>query len=165
MHLCICLPPLPKVGCPKFLEIRNPWGKKWSQNWTFLLRSGLKSPRKKKVFCCCWFCLIFRGRTGVEPILLHAWSPKNGGWVESIHSPRVDPSCGRADACMRGRVDAWTRQQPSFFFFFFLDKSRKLSKIVSVLQSASVERFDVSRMRDFLSYQNQLSDNFFDFSS
>ena len=27
MHLCICLPPLPEVGCPKFLEIWNPWGK------------------------------------------------------------------------------------------------------------------------------------------
>ena len=37
-----------------------------------------------------------------------------------------------------------------FFIFFFLDKSRNLSKIVSVLRSASVERFDVSRMRDFL---------------
>ena len=44
-------------------------------------------------------------------------------------------------------VDAWTRQPPHFFFF--LDKARKLSKIVSVLQSASFERFDVSRMRDF----------------
>ena len=33
---------------------------------------------------------------------------------------------------------------------FFLDKSRNLSKIVSVLRSASVERFDFSRMRDFL---------------
>ena len=32
---------------------------------------------------------------------------------------------------------------------FFLDKSRNLSKIVSVLLSASVERFFVSRMRDF----------------
>ena len=35
MHLCICLPPLPEVGCPKFLEIRNPWGK-------VLERSGLR---------------------------------------------------------------------------------------------------------------------------
>ena len=34
-------------------------------------------------------------------------------------------------------------------FFLLLDKSRKLSKIVSVLRSASVERFDVSRMQDF----------------
>ena len=32
---------------------------------------------------------------------------------------------------------------------FFKDKSRNLSQIVSVLRSASVERFDVSRMRDF----------------
>ena len=30
-------------------------GKKWSQNWTFLLGRGLKSPRKKKVY----FLLIF----------------------------------------------------------------------------------------------------------
>ena len=38
-----------------------------------------------------------------------------------------------------------------FFLFLFLykDKSRNLSKIVSVLLSASVERVGVSRMRDF----------------
>ena len=84
----------------------------------------------------------------MEPILLDAWSPKNGGWVRSVHRPRVDPSCGRADVCMRRRVDAWTRKPPHFFLLF-LDKSRKLSKILSFLQSASVERFDVSRMRDF----------------
>ena len=47
---------------------------------------------------------------------------------------------------MHGRVDASTAP---FFSFSFLDKSCKLSQIVSVLQSASVERFDVSRMRDF----------------
>ena len=29
------LPPLPKVGCPKFLKIQNPWGK-------VLERSGLR---------------------------------------------------------------------------------------------------------------------------
>ena len=95
-------------------------GKKWSQNWTLLLGSGLKLPRNKK-FVFCWFCLILRGRTGVEPILLHAWRPINKGWV-------------------RGHVDASTA---SFFFsFFLLDKSRKLSKIVLVLQFASVERFN-----------------------
>ena len=32
-------------------------GKKWSNIWKFLFESGLKSPRKKKFFCCCWFCL------------------------------------------------------------------------------------------------------------
>ena len=47
----------------------------------------------------------------------------------------------------RGRVDASTA--PFFFLSFFVDKSQKLSKIVSVLGSASVKRFDVSRMRDF----------------
>ena len=31
-------------------------GKKWSNIWTFLFRSGLKSPRKKKFFFC-RFCL------------------------------------------------------------------------------------------------------------
>ena len=31
-------------------------GKKWSNIWTFLLGSGLKSPRKKSFFFC-WFCL------------------------------------------------------------------------------------------------------------
>ena len=33
-HLTVFLPPLPEVGCPIFLEIRNPWGK-------FMKRSGL----------------------------------------------------------------------------------------------------------------------------
>ena len=37
-----------------------------------------------------------------------------------------------------------------FLFFYFIFFSRNLSKIVSVLLSASVERFDVSRMRDFI---------------
>ena len=26
-RLTVFLPPLPEVGCPVFLEIRNPWGK------------------------------------------------------------------------------------------------------------------------------------------
>ena len=30
-------------------------GKKWSNIWTFLFGSGLKSPRKKRFFC--WFCI------------------------------------------------------------------------------------------------------------
>ena len=31
-------------------------GKKWSQIWTFFFENFQKSPRKKKVFFCCWFC-------------------------------------------------------------------------------------------------------------
>ena len=53
-RLSVLLPPLPEVGCPIFLEIRNPWGKsngkKWSHIWTFLLESCLKLLHKKKVF-------------------------------------------------------------------------------------------------------------------
>jgi hypothetical protein len=33
------LPPLPKVGCPIFLMIQNPWGK-------VIKRSGLKKKKK-----------------------------------------------------------------------------------------------------------------------
>ena len=58
--------------------------------------------------------------------------------------------------CMHGRVYAWTcgrvdASTAPFFLLLFvlLDKSLKLSKILSVLRSASVQRFDVSRMRDF----------------
>ena len=117
-------------------------------------------------------CGALKTRGGCRASIAHAWSPKNGGWVQSVHRPRVEPS--------HGREDEWTRQPPHFFLFFFLkinhatsqklyrsyyphrsrelvspvcgiffDKSRNLSKIVSVLLSASVERFNVSRMRDF----------------
>ena len=34
-RLNVFLPPLPEVGCPIFLEIRNPWGK-------VMERSGLR---------------------------------------------------------------------------------------------------------------------------
>ena len=34
-RLTVFLPPLPEVGCPIFLEIRNPWGK-------VMERSGLR---------------------------------------------------------------------------------------------------------------------------
>ena len=32
VFLMVFLPPLPKVGCPIFLEIRNPWGKVMVRN-------------------------------------------------------------------------------------------------------------------------------------
>ena len=50
-RLTVFLPPLPEVGCPIFLEIRNPWGKVMERSGlTFLFGSGLKSPRTKKFF-------------------------------------------------------------------------------------------------------------------
>ena len=48
------LPPLPEVGCPKFLEIRNRWGKVLERSGLriehFLLGYGLKLQRKKSAF-------------------------------------------------------------------------------------------------------------------
>ena len=41
-RLNIVLPPLPKVGCPIFLEIPNSWGK-------VLERNGLRIKKKKKI--------------------------------------------------------------------------------------------------------------------
>ena len=31
-RLSVCLPPLPEVGCPIFLDIPNPWGKVMERN-------------------------------------------------------------------------------------------------------------------------------------
>ena len=108
----------------------------------FFLGSGLNSPRKKKFFFVLilpyfawknWFgANLITRRVGAE----HPSPPRGSAvWMR-----------GCVCASTRGRVDASTGP---FFCLLLLDKSRKLSKIVSVLQSASVERFDVSRMRDF----------------
>ena len=75
-------------------------------------------------------------RGGCRASIAHAWSPKTG------------------DGCRASIAHAWSRRvdastAPYFFLLFFLEKSRKLSKFVSVLLSASVKRFDVSRMRYF----------------
>ena len=64
--LCVCLSPFHKVDFEAYFSpTSRSWGskifrnseslgksagKKWSQNWTFLLGSGLKLPRKKKFF-------------------------------------------------------------------------------------------------------------------
>ena len=53
-RLLVFLPPLPKVGCPIFLEIRNPWGKVMERSGLryehFMFENSLKSPQKKKSF-------------------------------------------------------------------------------------------------------------------
>ena len=62
LSICLCsllryrwnvfLPPLPEVGCPIFLEIRNPWGKVMERSGLrlehFWCGSGLKLLRQKK---------------------------------------------------------------------------------------------------------------------
>ena len=48
-------------------------GKKWSQNWSFLLGSGLKSPHKKKVFFC-WFSQHLGSKLGASTEQYLCWS-------------------------------------------------------------------------------------------
>ena len=63
VRLCVCVftfevpfrrlfAPLPKVGCPIFLEIQNSWGKVMKRSGLRLdfFGIGLKSPNKKKYF-------------------------------------------------------------------------------------------------------------------
>ena len=47
-RLTVFLPPLFEVGCPIFIEIRNPWGKVMERSgltFEHFFGSGLKSPR------------------------------------------------------------------------------------------------------------------------
>ena len=51
-RLVVFFPPLPKVGCPKFLGIQNPWGKVMKRSgllFEFLLIKDVKTPHKKKI--------------------------------------------------------------------------------------------------------------------
>ena len=53
------LPALPEVGCPKFLELRNPWGKVMERSgltFEHFVSKWSKIAAQKKVFLC-WFCL------------------------------------------------------------------------------------------------------------
>ena len=75
-RLNVFLPPLPKVRCPIFLEIQNPWGK-------VMERSGLifehfclkvvKNCREKKGFFC-WFCLTKNGGNHASRWIRDLWS-------------------------------------------------------------------------------------------
>ena len=76
-RLNVFWPPLPKVGCPIFLEIQNPWGK-------VMVRSGLRfkhfcskvvlNRRAKKVFFLCWFCHTKHGGNHTSRWIRHLWS-------------------------------------------------------------------------------------------
>ena len=67
VRLCVCsllrysltvsLPPFPEVGCPIFLEIRNPLGKVMERSGLtfghFCLEMVKNRRAKKSFFCCC----------------------------------------------------------------------------------------------------------------
>ena len=76
-RLNVFLPPLSEVGCPIFLEIRNPWGK-------VMERSGLrfehfclersKIAAQKNVFFCCWFYLTKHSKNHTSRWIRELWS-------------------------------------------------------------------------------------------
>ena len=55
-RLTVFLPPLPEVGCPIFLEIRNPWGKVMERSGLtfehFCLEVVSNRRAKKSLFFC-----------------------------------------------------------------------------------------------------------------
>ena len=52
---------------------KSNW-KKWSNIWTFLFWSGLKSARKKMFFFFCWFCLKIYGGNQASQCIWDLWS-------------------------------------------------------------------------------------------
>ena len=76
MYVCVCV----EILCPLNLlvEIRDlkslekSAGKKWSQNWTFLLGSSRKLPRKKSLFFC-WFFLTKLGGNHASRWIRDLW--------------------------------------------------------------------------------------------
>ena len=67
-RLPVFLPPLPKVGCPIFLKIRNPWGKVMERSGLTFEHFGLevvKITAQKKSF----FLLTFALQNMIETTL------------------------------------------------------------------------------------------------
>ena len=59
-RLTVILPPFPKIGCPIFLEIRNPWGKVIKEvvsHLNIFVKKLSKIAAQKKVFFCAGFAL------------------------------------------------------------------------------------------------------------
>ena len=62
VFLTVFLPPLPKVGCPIFLEIRNPWGKVIERSrlrYEHFCLKIVENRRAKKSFFSPLFSLFF----------------------------------------------------------------------------------------------------------
>ena len=59
-HVNVFLPPLPVVGRPTFLEIRNPWGKVMKRSgltFEYFCLEVVQNRRAKKCFFCADFAL------------------------------------------------------------------------------------------------------------
>ena len=116
-RLNVFLPQLPKVGCPIFLEIWNPWGKVMERSGLrfehFLFKSCLKLPQKKSLIFC-WFCLTKHGGShasrwnrdlwskGVSLILSYLPFKKKIGFLGILGSPGNHASRWIRDLWLKG---------------------------------------------------------------
>ena len=66
-RLNVFLPPLPKVGCPIFLEIRNPWGKVMERNGLIFEHFCLKIVQNRRAKKRLFFLLILLYKTWWKP--------------------------------------------------------------------------------------------------
>ena len=112
------------------------------------------------LFVCAIGCSFFRGLSSAlrshDQFQASHWSSPPNPWG----FPRVFLGFSRGFPFFSGVFPGFSLlflfsflrkiTQPLKNKYIFLDKSRNLSNIVSVLLSASVERFCVSRMRDFI---------------
>ena len=83
-HLNVFLPQLPKVGCPQFLEIRNPWGKVMDRSglrFETFINKGVKSTRKKY---CFWANFDLLSRIFLDLVFLTTF---NGLFAPTSQSP------------------------------------------------------------------------------
>ena len=105
-------------------------GKKWSHIWTILFENCQKSPRKKKFFFC-WFCGPVSVRRLYNDMRRLYWDMRRLYWYDQV--------------ILRLVLDDFFRFSKKSGFWVFLVHP----PMPWVLLSASVERFSVSRMRDF----------------
>ena len=138
--------PLPKVGCPIFIEIWNPWGK-------VMERSGLryehfclklfKIAAQKKVFFSHFFAF--------EVPINGLFAPIFKSWMSNIF--RDSESLGKSNGKKWSNIWLFlfgsSLKSPRKKKFFFADFALVHPPMASVLLSASVERCFVSLMRDF----------------
>ena len=76
-RLNVFLPPLPEVGCPVFLEIRNPWGKVMERSgptFEHFFWKWSKIAAQKKVFFFCWFWFTKHGGNHASRWIRDLWS-------------------------------------------------------------------------------------------
>ena len=132
-RLNVFLPPLPKVGCQIFLEIRYPWGKVMERSGLIFEHFCLKIVKNCRAiyFFFCWFCRTVSVRRVYNDMRRLYWYMRRLYWYDAV--------------ILRLVLDDFIRfSKKSGFGVFLVHPPR-----ASVLLSASVERFSVSRMRDF----------------